>query len=163
MKCFLEEKSEKNWKIINFYAILNKLCSYEIIGENMKKQSATAVAPYRNLIEISRENYDSIDRLKGPGYWNAAANRLYYAVFQLLYVGLVGKGLLKPGEIGVHDAVGRLVEEEYGTEISNLFHSLKDLRVRADYKGEKIKGERFATFKSQVDLKYDAIRKKVSA
>ena len=129
----------------------------------MEKLPVTAEDLHKNLIATSEENYQSIERLKTPGYWNAASNRLYYAVFQLLYVGLLKKGLVKPGEISVHDAVGRVVEEEYGKDISNLFHNLKDLRVNVDYRGLRIGGETFSVYKSQTDLKYNEIKRRVTA
>lgn len=128
-----------------------------------EQQAVAMVASHRNLIAISLQNYDSIGRLRTPGYWNAASNRLYYAVFQLLYVGLFEKDKVKSDEASIHDAVGRVVEEEYGHEISDLFHDLKRLRVDADYKGVFIGEERFEQMKSQADLKYDEIKRRVTA
>ena len=120
-------------------------------------------ALHRNLIAISRENYESASELTPHGRWNAATNRLYYSVFQLLYMDLLEKGKLEEDTAKKHEFTDSVAEEEYGREISELFRILKRLRIDADYKGIFIGKEKFECMKSQVDLKYDEIKRRVTA
>lgn len=116
----------------------------------------------RRLIETSQENYDCIPRLVSPcGHWNAAVNRLYYAVFQLLFTDLVLSEKVDPNAPSFHDAIDSIAEEEYGRDIYNLFHNLKRLRVDVDYKGVRIGKEKFEEWKSQVDLHYKKLKERV--
>ena len=116
----------------------------------------------RRLIDTSQENYDCVSRLGYPcGHWNAAANRLYFAVFQLLYTDLVLSKKVEPGAVSPHDAVDRVAEKEYGREIYNLFHNLKRLRVDVDYKGVRIGKEKLEEWKSRVDLHYKELKERV--
>ena len=116
-----------------------------------------------NFIRISWENYESSKELIDHGRDNAAANRLYYAVFQLLYMDMLNKGKLGIHSDRKHERIQSIAEEEYGAEISELFQNLKRLRVDADYSGRRVEREKLLSLKSQVDLKYEAIKKKVSA
>ena len=118
---------------------------------------------HKNFVRIAQENYDGATELIVRGRGNAAANRLYYAVFQLLYMDQLNKKNLKMSDSGKHDFIRRIAEEEYGREISEVFQDLKRLREDADYKGIFIGKERFDCMKSRVDLRYKEIKKKVSA
>ena len=114
------------------------------------------------MINTSQENYDCIPRLVDPcGHWNAAANRLYYAVFQLLYVDLVLSKKVDPKSPSVHDMIDDIAEAEYGRDIYNLFHNLKRLRVDVDYNGVRIGKEKFEEWKSRADLHYKKLKERV--
>lgn len=94
----------------------------------------------RNLIDRADENWRSYETLKETKL-NAAASRLYYSIFQLVYAEMLNNGSkntcedhekLGPDDRGVHTkAVEYLWTRD--VNIQRKFKELYALRVKADY------------------------------
>ncbi len=70
--------------------------------------------------------------------WNSAANRLYYAVFQAVYGYALRKELIDADcESSLHSQAGKVVRRHTKRYVS-VFTTLKQMRVRADYKTEDV-------------------------
>jgi uncharacterized protein (UPF0332 family) len=94
----------------------------------------------QNLINKSEENWVSYQMLAGISKNNAAANRLYYSIFHLVYAEMVCNatkdGFSDDDKMGFdskakHDSSKRYVKRYMG--IGKHYEKLYALRVRADY------------------------------
>ncbi len=66
---------------------------------------------------------------------NAAANRLYYSVFQAVFSSAKKKGYVRKRGQSVHTNMRRYIKNEAGT-YERTFMSLRTLRETADYEPE---------------------------
>lgn len=95
----------------------------------------------RNLINRSKENWESYQMLTSVSKNNAAANRLYYSIFHLVYAEMVNNAT-KPGftddqklgydSKGKHEASLRYILKKYN-KLGGGYAKLLALRVKADY------------------------------
>lgn len=85
------------------------------------------------LVEKSGDNWALALRLRDDGRFNAAANRLYYALFQAVKAYAVRTGMASVDEeAGVHGRMKAIVRDEDRRD-ARVFGDAMDLRVKADY------------------------------
>jgi hypothetical protein len=87
----------------------------------------------------SDENWRVGQRCLADGDMNAAASRLYYAVFQVVYgYALQHRGYRYDGSGGVHADMARVVDSEINDKRGSgqVYRKLKGLRETADYDRE---------------------------
>ena len=99
----------------------------------LDQQSREALVEYR--IDRANETLHEADLLAKEGYFNAAANRLYYACFYASLALLVSKGITTASHAGVKTMLGLhfvskgLLALEHGKSYSRLF----EIRHSGDY------------------------------
>ena len=101
------------------------------------------------IAKIADKNFLSSSLLKREEYYNAAVNRLYYAVFQQALQFFLRRQIIPPTEKrGIHGKVkGELIKylrKNGGAEGRALHQSYNDLlqaRELCDYEGQEIKDE----------------------
>ena len=97
------------------------------------------------MISKAQENLDCAEVLMGWKYYDAAANRAYYAAYHAGWHFLVGKNIPVPSKNGrtywPHDRILTALEDEG----MNPFHDwdaefdfLQQQRVKADYRADKV-------------------------
>ena len=78
---------------------------------------------------------EEVDLLVEKGYWNAAANRLYYSVFHAVSALLIHDGI----RIKSHKGAGVMLNQHYiqtnkiSPELGKLYHRLELMREESDY------------------------------
>ena len=78
---------------------------------------------------------EEVDLLVEKGYWNAAANRLYYSVFHAVSALLIHDGL----RIKSHKGAGVMLNQHYiqtnkiSPELGKLYRRLELMREESDY------------------------------
>lgn len=78
---------------------------------------------------------EEVDLLVEKGYWNAAANRLYYSVFHAVSALLIHDGI----RIKSHKGAGIMLNQHYiqtnkiSPELGKLYHRLELMREESDY------------------------------
>jgi len=88
------------------------------------------------LIEKSRENMDVANVLAGNRQFDAAANRLYYSLFQVVKAYAVNKGKMTIDEKdGVHQKANNIVVALVKDEgrFDDVFEDALVMRKKADY------------------------------
>lgn len=87
----------------------------------------------------AKQNWEAAEILKGRSLYNAAVNRLYYALFQVPYQKLVEDGKIDVNMHGKkHQKVIDYLNEVEGKDIARCFRSVHDLRGVADYEARNI-------------------------
>lgn len=85
----------------------------------------------RHLIKKAKENFEAADLLAKGKHFNAAASRLYYASFQIVYQKMI-RDIPALKSMKIHkqalDYLGKNNPDNYG-----VFSELIGLRVNADY------------------------------
>ncbi len=86
-----------------------------------------------SLVEKSNSNWALSEQLRNQEKYDAAANRLYYSLFQAVkaYAVMIGKADVDE-DTGVHGKMKRIVSEEDRSD-GEVFGDAMDLRVKADY------------------------------
>ncbi|MBR2249651.1 MAG: HEPN domain-containing protein [Prevotella sp.] len=101
--------------------------------ETLDEQSRLALIKYR--IDRARVTISEANLLANEGFYNAAANRLYYACFYATLALLVHAGVSATSHAGVKTMLGLhfvskgLLANEYGKTFSRLF----EIRHSGDY------------------------------
>ena len=78
---------------------------------------------------------EEVDLLVEKGYWNAAANRLYYSVFHAISALLIHDGI----RIKSHKGAGVMLNQHYiqtnkiSPELGKLYRRLELMREESDY------------------------------
>lgn len=78
---------------------------------------------------------EEVDLLAEKGYWNAAANRLYYSVFHAVSALLIHDGI----RIKSHKGAGVMLNQHYiqtnkiSPELGKLYRRLELMREESDY------------------------------
>ena len=86
-------------------------------------------------IEKAKETYNQACLMRDNGYWDAAANRLYYAVFHATSALLIKDG----NPVKTHHGAGMMFRQLYvktgilPEEYSDTFSLLQALREKSDY------------------------------
>lgn len=89
----------------------------------------------------ARRNWELGERLLQGGEYDAAANRLYYGLFQAVKARLVEEGKLDESEqFGVHGKVKKLLRGEH---LKDTLEDFRGLRETADYCAEHVDGKDF--------------------
>ena len=95
------------------------------------------------LIKKSDENWELSERLRKSGSYNAAANRLYYSVFQAVKAYAVKSGKMKPDEdVSVHRTANRIVKGD--NENHRAFGDAMEMRERGDYQDDSVYESEFS-------------------
>ncbi len=96
----------------------------------------------REMRLAARENLAAAFLLFERGLLRAAASRFYFAMFQAVVYSLAKRGERPPGgrdSYWSHDLVERAAATVRGSEADALlFGHLRDMRVRADYRKERV-------------------------
>lgn len=95
----------------------------------------------------SEENWMVGNRCLAEGSFNAAANRLYYSVFQAVLMFAVAKrGYVYEGS-GVHSAMTHIVQSQGQARLhyGAVFRDLLTLRYTADYDSDSPSGDEIKT------------------
>jgi len=101
--------------------------------ENFDEQSRIALVKYR--IDRAKETLSEAELLAKESYYNAAANRLYYACFYAASALLINNGITSSSHAGVKTMLGLhfvskgLLSIEQGKTFSRLF----EIRHSSDY------------------------------
>lgn len=91
----------------------------------------------------ARRNWELGERLLQSRDYDAAANRLYYGLFQAAKAHLLDEGKLdEAGKDGVHGKVKSLLRSGH---LKNTFEDFRELRETADYCAEHVGGNDFAS------------------
>ena len=94
------------------------------------------------LIEKSDENWKLADQLRNDGNCDAAANRLYYSLFQAVKAYAIKVGKMNEGDmVSVHSAAKRIVRED--NEDHRLFGDAMEMRERGDYQSDHVVASEF--------------------
>ncbi len=100
----------------------------------------------------SEENIRAAKMLISAGYYSSSIHCSYYALFQYIVYALDHCGVCsyteqkeKTKDKGSHDFIlselrSSILDQRLSRETLNLCYKLKRLRVRADYKTDRIKG-----------------------
>ena len=89
------------------------------------------------LIEKSDENWELADQLRNDGNYDAAANRLYYSLFQAVKAYAIKFGKMNEDDsVSVHSAAKRIVRED--NEDHRLFGDAMEMRERSDYQSSHV-------------------------
>ncbi len=89
------------------------------------------------LLEKSKENWSAFEQLRGDDKLDAAANRLYYSIFQAVKAYAVVTGKTKIDETNsVHNMMKRIVSAEGGD--ARTFSDAMEMRKTADYMPQSI-------------------------
>ena len=88
-------------------------------------------------LEIAKafSTQEEVDLLVEKGYWNAAANRLYYSVFHAVSALLIHDGI----RIKSHKGAGVMLNQHYiqtnkiSPELGKLYRRLELMREESDY------------------------------
>jgi len=94
-----------------------------------------------NLLQKSDENWRAGKECLAKGLVNAAASRLYYALFQAIYcfgVSINEMEIKHRRGVSRHEQARKLVTRRIGREASQPFRDLEGLRSTADYKPEDV-------------------------
>ena len=92
-----------------------------------------AIVAYR--IEKAKTTLNEAEGIANQGYWNAAANRLYYAAYYMVSALLIQNGFSAQSHSGVirlfalHFVKTQKISNEFGKTYSQLF----ELRLTGDY------------------------------
>ena len=103
------------------------------MNETLDNQSRKSLVEYR--INRANETVKEAELLAKEGYYNAAANRLYYACFYAAQALLVANNLTTATHAGVKTMLGLhfvskgMLEKEHGKTFSRLF----EIRHSGDY------------------------------
>ena len=103
------------------------------MNETLDEQSRQALVQYR--LDRATETLKEAEVLAREGYYNASANRLYYACFYATLALLVQNGISTASHAGVktmlglHFVVKGLLPKEHGKTFSRLF----EIRHSGDY------------------------------
>ncbi|MBR4644313.1 MAG: HEPN domain-containing protein [Bacteroidaceae bacterium] len=103
------------------------------MNETLDNQSRKSLIEYR--INRANETVKEAELLAKEGYYNAAANRLYYACFYSAQALLVANNLTTATHAGVKTMLGLhfvskgMLEKEHGKTFSRLF----EIRHSGDY------------------------------
>jgi uncharacterized protein (UPF0332 family) len=101
--------------------------------ENFDEQSRIALVKYR--LDRAKETLSEAELLAKESYYNAAANRLYYACFYAASALLINNGITSSSHAGVKTMLGLhfvskgLLSIEQGKTFSRLF----EIRHSSDY------------------------------
>ena len=101
--------------------------------ETLDEQSREALVQYR--LDRASETLKEADVLAREGYYNAAANRLYYACFYATLALLVANNISTSSHagaktmLGLHFVTKGLLPKEHGKTFSRLF----EIRHSGDY------------------------------
>ncbi|MDR2027224.1 MAG: HEPN domain-containing protein [Prevotellaceae bacterium] len=99
----------------------------------LSSQERDAIVAYR--VEKAKETIKEVDGIVSMGYWNNAANRLYYSVYYIVSALMVKNGFRTNTHSGVrnlftlHFVKTGLVNKESMRLYSHLF----DFRLKSDY------------------------------
>ncbi len=91
--------------------------------ESLDEQSRLALIKYR--LDRAQVTISEANLLANEGYYNAAANRLYYACFYAVLALFVHAGIM----LGLHFVSKGLLANEHGKTFSRLF----EIRHSGDY------------------------------
>ena len=103
------------------------------MNETLDEQSRAALVQYR--LDRASETIKEVDVLAREGYYNAAANRLYYACFYSTLALLVANNISTSSHagtktmLGFHFVAKGLLQKEHGKTFSRLF----EIRHSGDY------------------------------
>ena len=103
------------------------------MSETLDEQSRIALVKYR--LDRAGETLREAELMAKEGYYNAAANRLYYACFYAALALLVRNGITAASHAGVKTMLGLhfvskgLLANEHGKTFSRLF----EIRHSGDY------------------------------
>lgn len=103
------------------------------MNETLDEQSRVALVQYR--LDRASETIKEADVLAREGFYNAAANRLYYACFYSALALLVAHNISTSSHAGVKTMLGLhfvtkgLLQKEHGKTFSRLF----EIRHSGDY------------------------------
>ena len=98
------------------------------------KGDAAGVA---SLLQKSKDNWDLSGELRHKQLYDAAANRLYYSLFQAVKAYAVNAGKLRVDDtVSVHETLKRLVREE-GMDFKT-FGNAMNMRKTADYEPRRV-------------------------
>ena len=91
-----------------------------------------------SLIQKSKDNWDLSYQLRCQRMYDAAANRLYYSLFQAVkaYAVKTGKTTIEE-EVGVHGKLKGIVRDEDANH-GDIFDDAMQMRVKADYLAEHV-------------------------
>ena len=98
--------------------------------ESLDEQSRLALIKYR--LDRAQVTISEANLLANEGYYNAAANRLYYACFYAVLALFVHAGISHSGAkimLGLHFVSKGLLANEHGKTFSRLF----EIRHSGDY------------------------------
>ena len=93
---------------------------------------------WNHLAEKADENFNAANFLLEKEYYNAACNRFYYAVFQMLFGVLLDEGIDEKSYEHKHEKVSEFLKNKYSEtgELTRTFNLLKGYRIKADYNRE---------------------------
>lgn len=115
------------------------------------------------LLVKSKENMEAAIDLAASEKFNAAANRLYYSLFQAVKVYAVIKGGMRMDESErVHNTASRIAHEltKNNSRFENVFEDALILRKKSDYQPLMVsKGELDLTFRKTVSDLRDEIER----
>lgn len=120
------------------------------------------------LLEKSKENMEAAIDLAASEKFNAAANRLYYSLFQAVKAYGVIKSKMRMDESArVHNTASGIAHEltKGNSKFEDLFEDALNLRKKSDYQPLKVlKGELDLTFRNNAsDLRNEIERLAKSA
>lgn len=99
----------------------------------LNSEERNAIVAYR--VEKAKATLAEAEGIARQGYWNATANRLYYAAYYMVSALLIQNGHTAQSHAGVirlfgqHFIKTKVVPGEFGTMYSQLF----ELRLTGDY------------------------------
>ena len=110
----------------------------------------------QKLIDKSEENWNLAMDLCSGGKYNAAANRFYYSIFQVVKVYAIKKGKMKlEDRKGVHGIAKDLVKSE-DKKLGRIYGDAENYRATADYLLEDVsKNDLDSTFINDVQTLRD--------
>ena len=117
----------------------------------------------KELIAKSEANWSLALGLKDDGQYNAAANRFYYSVFQIVKVYAIKIGEMTLEEqTGVHAKARNIVRKD-DKKLGRIYGTAEEIRVTADYLLEDVsKNDLDSTFVKDIQDLRDHYKKLVA-
>lgn len=99
----------------------------------LKPKEREAIVAYR--LEKALSTLDEVRNVGAIGYWNLAANRLYYAAYYASVALLISQNIEASTHKGVHRMLGETFVKKglLSRSDSNLFGRLMNMRYTGDY------------------------------
>ncbi len=99
----------------------------------LKPKEREAIVAYR--LEKALSTLDEVKNVGSIGYWNLAANRLYYAAYYASVALLISRNIEASTHKGVHRMLGAIFVKggQLTTTEVNLFGRLMNMRYTGDY------------------------------
>jgi len=106
------------------------------------------------FVEKSEENWNIFEQLRSSNFFDAAASRLYYSLFQAVKAFALKTGTMTEDDsLNVHVKAKDIVRQNCSSSIYHAFCDALEMRVRADYESRRVLASEFSQhFICQLDM-----------